>query len=51
MEEMWTEEDSSYHILCQRPALGGHKMKILGVALMEPIDISRALIKQILNLA
>jgi hypothetical protein len=45
------QEPSSYHIFCQYPGLDEHRMKNFGFALMEPIDISRALIKHVMALA
>jgi hypothetical protein len=30
------QEEESYHIVCQCPALAGHKMKIFGSAWVEP---------------
>jgi hypothetical protein len=36
MQEMWNEEESSYH------SLAGHRMNTFSSAWVEPIDISRA---------
>jgi hypothetical protein len=44
------EEESSYHILCQCPALAVHRM-IFSSASVELIDIRRASIRQVLALA
>lgn len=44
------KEESSYHILCQCPALAGHTMKIFSSAVAEATDISRAPFKQVLAL-
>jgi hypothetical protein len=35
------EEESSYHILCQSPALAKHRIKIFSSARLELTDISR----------
>lgn len=44
------EEESSYYTLCQCPGLDGHGIKISSFVLMEPIDISMNLIKQVVAL-
>jgi hypothetical protein len=45
------EKESSYQILCEYPALAGHRIKFFGPAWLKLIDSGTASVRQVLALA